>query len=73
MRNWLVELRKMKGLNQRKLAALAGISPNYLCEIEKGTRNPSGQIALRLSAILEIDMARFYAGYQVPDKKTFTA
>ena len=37
----LAELRRQAGLNQTELATMAGISPNYISEIESGkVRNP---------------------------------
>lgn len=59
-RVWLVDLRKSKGMNQKELASKAGISQNYLSNIEKGFRNPSGRVALRLSSVLGFDMNLFY-------------
>lgn len=41
------------GLNQRSTAALAGISAGHLCEIERGTRNPSPALLSRLAEVLK--------------------
>lgn len=59
-RKWLVQLRRKAGLSQRELAAKADISRNYLCDIEKGRRNPSGPVAIRIAEILSFDMSLFY-------------
>jgi transcriptional regulator with XRE-family HTH domain len=59
MREWLVKLRKSKGYTQEEVAQQAGISQNYYSEIEHG-KNPSGEVALRISKILGCNMERFY-------------
>jgi len=59
-RKWLVQLRRKAGLTQRELADKVNISRNYSCDIEKGRRNPSGPVAIRIAEILSFDMALFY-------------
>ena len=59
-RTWLVHLRQKAGLTQRKLAEKANISRNYLCEIEKGRKTPSGPVAIRIAKILSFNMELFY-------------
>jgi transcriptional regulator with XRE-family HTH domain len=39
VRNWLKAIRNEKGLSQRDLSKMMGISQAHLCEIEKGTRH----------------------------------
>jgi transcriptional regulator with XRE-family HTH domain len=49
------EIRKRKGLSQKELAELSGISQTYLSQIEKvGERNPSVEILQKLSMALEL-------------------
>ncbi|MFD1435240.1 helix-turn-helix domain-containing protein [Kroppenstedtia eburnea] len=59
-RTWFKELRENKGLTQKELALIVDISPNYLCEIERGHKNPSGIVASRLAEALKFDMSLFY-------------
>ncbi|MEI6143457.1 MAG: helix-turn-helix transcriptional regulator [Mariniphaga sp.] len=48
-------IRKRKGLSQKKLAELSGISQTYLSQIEKfGVRNPSLEILTKISLALEL-------------------
>ncbi|OYD07897.1 helix-turn-helix domain-containing protein [Paludifilum halophilum] len=59
-RKWLIKLRTEAGFTQKQLAEIVGISHNYLCEIELGYKNPSGQVANRIASVLLFDMALFY-------------
>lgn len=44
--------REAAGLSQAYVAALAGISQAMLCQIERGTKNPSLQVSKEISAVL---------------------
>ena len=44
--------REAAGLSQAYVAALAGISQAMLCQIERGTKNPSLQISKEISDVL---------------------
>ncbi len=48
--------REKRGLSQRKLAELAGVSPSYLAEIETGKRPGSADALRKLSRALAIPM-----------------
>ena len=48
--------RKEKGFNQTQLAKEIGISQAYMNQIEKGTRNPTLPVLMRICVILEISM-----------------
>ena len=42
MKNNIKEIREKKGIKQRELAELTGLSVGYICHLEKGSRkNPS--------------------------------
>lgn len=41
--------RKAAGLTQIELAKLSGITQAMLCQIERGTKNPSLQVSLELA------------------------
>lgn len=45
-------LREEKGISQAWLADKAGISQPMLCQIERGTKNPSFQIGLEIARLL---------------------
>ena len=45
------QLREAKGISQRQLAREAGVSQPLLCQIERGTKNPSLPVGLALAAI----------------------
>ena len=47
--------RNQKGLSQEKLSEIAGISRDYLSEIERGKRTPSLKRLLMIADVLEIE------------------
>lgn len=59
-RLWLEEARRKAGLKQYELADLAGISRGYYSAIENGIRKTPGEVALKISIILNISMDLFY-------------
>jgi transcriptional regulator with XRE-family HTH domain len=51
------QLREQKGITQKKLAELSGITPAYLCDLEKGgKRNPSIDVLMRLANSLGVSI-----------------
>lgn len=52
----LLKLRKDKNLTQAELANLAGIKRNYYGLIENGTRNPSLDVAFKISKALDTSL-----------------
>lgn len=60
VRGWLIEARKEKGMIQEDVARLSGISRSYYTEIERGVKNPSGKVAVRISKILNIKPDEFF-------------
>lgn len=59
-REWLMGLRNAKGLTQSEVAEIAGISRSYYTQIETGTRNPTGETALKISKALGFKMEYFF-------------
>lgn len=53
MKNRIRELRSYKGVTQTQLASDAGISRQYLSDLEKGNSEPSITIALALAKQLD--------------------
>ena len=60
MRNWLIKLRKSKGLTQQQLSVETGLSQNYISSIENGERNAPVRTAKKIAAALGFDWQRFY-------------
>ena len=52
------QLREEKGFSQRQLAQEAGISQSMLCQIERGTKNPSLPVGLALAGALGVRVER---------------
>ncbi len=53
-RNEIRKYRKEKGLTLKELSKKLGITPGYLCHLEKGTReNPSVKLIKKISEELE--------------------
>lgn len=53
----LANARIERGLSQRELAALAGVSKSLISGVEMGTREPTLFVLLRLSAALDIPLS----------------
>lgn len=60
MRDWLVAIRKDRGMTQKAVATEAGITGPSMCEIEKGDINPSVETAKRIAAVLDFPWTRFF-------------
>lgn len=52
----LAELRRAKGLTQRQLAALLGVTPGAVANWEVGIRTPSFAMARRIASELEVSL-----------------
>ena len=78
-RVWLKAARKSRMLRQYEVATQCSISPASYCNIEKGTRRPSVDVAKRIAAVLGVEWTRFYAeeenerlsGYPMADIATY--
>lgn len=53
----LRKLRKAKGLTQKQLGKLAGVSESMISQLEKGKRAPSFEVALKLAEALDCESA----------------
>ncbi len=58
------EVRESQNLTQAETAERVGITQAALCQIERGTRNPSLQVAANLAAVLGCKIERFLEGTQ---------
>lgn len=59
-RIWLEEIRKQAGYKQYEVAEKAGISRGYYSAIENGIRKTPGDVALKISMVLDFSMEKFY-------------
>jgi putative transcriptional regulator len=58
-REWLKDLRKEKGMTVREIAPLLDVSWTHYSDIENGRKNPSLQLAVRISKYFEIPVDKF--------------
>lgn len=59
-RIWLVLKREEKCLTHEEVASRADIQRQYYGMIENGTRNPSVEVAKRISNVLEFEWTIFF-------------
>ena len=57
-------LRKQKGWSQLDLSLESEVNKNYICDLEKGRRNPSLEILERLAIALNISLEELFKGVQ---------
>ena len=55
-------LRRKKGMSQEDLALEAEINKNYISDLERGKRNPSLIILLRICYALRITLSTLFQG-----------
>ncbi|TCT14919.1 helix-turn-helix protein [Natranaerovirga pectinivora] len=60
MREWLIHLRKLKGLTQQQVASKCFIERSYYSQIERGTRNPSINVAKNIASTLGFNPLKFF-------------
>lgn len=58
-------LRQKKGWTQEQLGFESGINKNYICDIEKGRRNPTLLVLARLATAFGIDLSTLLKGVDV--------
>jgi putative transcriptional regulator len=56
LKNNIAELRKQKGISQKELAELIGITNWWLNHIESGKRNPSLVLAKNIAEKLDVSI-----------------
>ncbi|MBV4439328.1 helix-turn-helix transcriptional regulator [Clostridium tyrobutyricum] len=52
--------RVRKGIKQGELAKRLGITPQYLCKIEKGVADPRRELMLEIAHILQADVRELF-------------
>ena len=55
-------LRTQKNLTIEDLALEAEINRNYLCDLERGTRNPTVVVLNKIAKALEINLSTLFEG-----------
>lgn len=58
-RDWLVDLRKAKGMTVREIAPLMDMSFSHLSDIENGRRNPSIELSMKMAKYYGVDLTKF--------------
>lgn len=51
--------RLLRGMKQEQLAAACNCHPTYISQIERGKRNPTGKVTLRIAYALGMTYAHF--------------
>lgn len=59
-RQWLIDLRIKKGIEQQQIAKEAGITVSHMYYIEQGQRNPRIDVAKKIADILNVSWTKFY-------------
>ena len=57
--------RDIRGMTQLSLALEAGLSKTYLCDVEKGRRNPSFTVVCRIAKAMGLDPAELLIDVKV--------
>ncbi len=60
LKNNIKTFRENQNLTQEKLSELAGISADYLSEIERGKKVPSIKRLIQISEALDIEIYKFF-------------
>ncbi|MFL2099789.1 helix-turn-helix transcriptional regulator [Desemzia sp. FAM 24101] len=60
LKNTIKQARKEKGLSQRELAEIVGVSRNTISSIETGQFNPTAKLALILCIALDKKFERLF-------------
>lgn len=68
--NRVRELRLACGLSQEQLALEANITPAYLCQVERGNRNPTVALMGRLCNVLGVTLAEFFSEQEEKREET---
>ena len=55
-KNAVTAFREFRKISQAVLASKAGISRQYLCQIESGQRKGSGSVLKKIASVLDIDV-----------------
>lgn len=60
MREWLINIRKLKGLTQKEVAESCGVSRTCYAHYEQGIRTPNGRKAKVVGELLGFSWTLFF-------------
>ena len=60
MRTWFKEARELSQISKKDLAEIVSVDPTYISKLEKGQRDPSVILAMKLGKILDFEWQQFY-------------
>ena len=55
-------LRQQKNWSMEDLSLEAGINRNYLCDLERGMRNPTVVVLNKIAKALDVDLSTLFEG-----------
>ncbi len=67
--NRIKDLRNQKGLSQNALANLAGVSPTYIYQLERGEKSPTVEYLYYICSALGITLEEFFREESTPKQK----
>lgn len=59
-RDWLIAIRKERGLSQKYVSEQIGLAQPSYCTIENGKTRPAVETAKAIAQVLGFDWTRFY-------------
>ena len=62
-------IRRKKNLTQEQVAEMAGINAKYLGEIERGMKNPTAPVVIKLSQALQVPVCKILSMNHCPHVK----
>lgn len=60
--NRIKELREKKGMNQKELAKLTGVSAPFLCDLERNRRGAKPETLQRIASVLGSNVSELMEG-----------
>jgi len=58
-------LRKQKGLSQKAMAKLVGVTPGAICQVEKGTKGLTAANLARVAEVLQVPQSVLLSGAEI--------
>ena len=55
----LKRIRETKGMSQTELAEAVGVRQSMICQMERGTKNMTIELAVKIAEVLKADPAEF--------------
>lgn len=61
-------LRKQKGLSQKAMAKLVGVTPGAICQVEKGTKGLTAANLVRVAEVLQVPQSVLLSDAEISPK-----